>query len=105
MSRINLRIENKFVSQIPKRFKEEYLEQEEVKLETKSAVHRDFHPIVEYFKGNIAIAFQCFKCSKHLANQNSLIYHLKNHENINNFVCEMNTVMSNLTERDDLQFI
>ena len=41
MSRINLRMENKFVSEIPKRFKEEYLEQEEVKLETKSAVHTD----------------------------------------------------------------
>ena len=43
-------MENEFVSQTPKRFKEKYLEEEEVKLEIKSEVYRDFHPIVEYFQ-------------------------------------------------------
>ena len=48
--RINLKMENEFVSQTPKRFIEKYLEEEEVKLEIKSEVYRDFHPIVEYFQ-------------------------------------------------------
>ena len=34
-------MENEFVSQTPKRFKEKYLEEEEVKMEIKPEVHRD----------------------------------------------------------------
>ena len=107
-------MENKFVSEIPKRFKEEYFEEEEVKLEIKYEVHTECPPIdvnsqpkeeIKFHNGfdstsdneskpfkedkvdSSAKAFQCFQCSKLLANQNSLSYHLKNHENIYNFVC------------------
>ena len=84
-------MENKFVSEIPKRFKEEYLEQEEVKLETKSAVHTDLDvnfqskqeiwfdngidrtsayeskPFKEEKVDGGAKTFQCLKCCKRLA--------------------------------------